>query len=536
MVVFTALKKSFDWRLYRKYLLINFRKSSVYSTIIAEMFMARRYWLTSGLGCLFLTGCFSGNSSQAPGPDAGIDSSLRNLIAAHSLSGDGAIGRNIPSIESPTAQLGKALFFTKALSGTLDTACASCHHPVLGGGDDLVLPIGVHAEIPELLGPGRQHSPSGDHFDGGPTVPRNSPTTFNIALWDQTIFHDGRLQSLQPIIGNNGQGTPIRTPDTVFGSADPLAGDNLSAAQSRFPVTSPEEMLGFTFAELDNPGIRDMLTERLRGVRNLELSTNQWPAAFALAFGDESQDPDSVITFARVTQAIADYERSQVFVANPWRDYVQGNDNAISAAAKRGALVFFNAPQDGGAGCASCHSGDFFTDESFHVLAVPQIGRGKGDGSTGSDDFGRYRETGVEDDRYAFRTPSLLNVAVTGPWGHSGAYTRLADMVQHHANPELAVQNYDVNKLAAGVQTQHLVENSQAALAQLERLRNSGTSMLPDVALTEDQIADLVAFMESLTDPCVLDRECLSPWIPDENTPNPDGLRLDAVDQAGNRL
>ena len=47
----------------------------------------------------------------------------------------------------------------------------------------------------------------------------------------------------------------------------------------------------------------------------------------------------------------------------------------------------------GGADCASCHSGDFFTDEAFHNIGMPQMGRGKGDGAGKEEDFGRFRET-----------------------------------------------------------------------------------------------------------------------------------------------
>ena len=49
-------------------------------------------------------------------------------------------------------------------------------------------------------------------------------------------------------------------------------------------------------------------------------------------------------------------------------------------------------------------------------------------------------------------------------------------------------------------------------------------------------VTNLLAFLETLTDPCVLDRECLAPWIPDDETTDPDGMRLDPIDQDGNPL
>jgi cytochrome c peroxidase len=105
-----------------------------------------------------------------------------------------------------------------------------------------------------------------------------------------------------------------------------------------------------------------------------------------------------------------------VFVDTPVKRFIAGDDSALSGDAKLGALLFY-----GEAGCGGCHSGNFFTDEAFHVVSMPQVGRGKGNnGVNGNDDFGRFRESGVEADRYAFRTPSLINTAVTGPWGHAG--------------------------------------------------------------------------------------------------------------------
>jgi len=46
-------------------------------------------------------------------------------------------------------------------------------------------------------------------------------------------------------------------------------------------------------------------------------------------------------------------------------------------------------------------------------------------------------------------------------------------------------------------------------------------------------VTDLVEFLKALTDPCVKDRDCLAPWIPDTGDTNPDGLRLNAIDNTG---
>ena len=218
---------------------------------------------------------------------------------------------------------------------------------------------------------------------------------------------------------------------------------------------------------------------------------------------------------------------------------MSGSDSAISESAKRGGIMFFSSVEQGGANCSSCHSGDFFTDEDFHVLATPQIGRGKGNANTlvDTDDFGRYRETGDSNDLYKFRTPTLLNVEETGPWGHAGAYTTLEAMVRHMLNPGTAIASYDYSQLEASVQTADMLTNTHFALEQLALNRsNQVESVHHNVAYTEDDVDDLVEFLKALTDPSVQNRDCLAPWIPNTSDANPDNLRLEAVDENGSPL
>ena len=454
---------------------------------------------------------------------------VRSVGIVLGLSGDPTTNRTLPDISDPKAQLGMKLFFTRGLSGDRDTACASCHHPALAGGDALSLSIGVGADDQLLVGPGRTH-PS-----GGPTIPRNAPTTFNSGLLDQVMFLDGRVESIGKTVNLNGDdGQGIITPDSEKDEndnfiADPNAGNNLPTAQSRFPVTVAEVMRGFDvneFAALTtNDEIRTAIETRL---------TVDWGTEFTDVFGDAS------VTYARIAEAIGEYERSQVFVNTPWKAFMEGDDTAISAAARRGALLFMLPTRVDGANCLSCHRGDRFTDERFHVLGMPQIGRGKGDGTTGTDDFGRFRVTGNDSDKYAFRTPSLLNVSETGPWGHAGAYTTLEAVIRHHLDPQAAFDSYDISQLEASIvssgQTDDMQLNTQNALDKLAANRLAGLSLLSDITLTDQDISDLVEFLKTLTDPCIRDRACLAPWIPDSTDANPDNLRLEAVDNAGTPL
>lgn len=473
-----------------------------------------------------------------------LDEQLIALIDSQGLTGDPSSGRTLPDITDDKAQLGMKLFYSKSLGGNFDSACVTCHHPVLGGADDLSLSVGVDADNEDLLGEGRTHT------SGQPPVPRNAPTVFNLALWDSGLFHDSRVESLGKESGVNGAASGIRTPDSSFGVADTNAGANLAAAQARFPVTSVEEMKSEHFEDgSDNDTIRAHLAARIGnyGVGAGELTTNDWLTEFQTAFGSTASAED-LITFDNIAEAISEYERSMVFVESPWAQYVAGDRDALTDQQKEGAILFLTPAQDGGTGCASCHSGDFFTDEQHHVVAFPQIGPGKGDGTSGDDDFGRERETGDADHRYQFRTPSLLNVSVTAPYGHAGSYDSLRDVVRHYNNPENRVDDYfddggwcqleqfeDITGCAS------LYPNAQSntndAVTKLEEDRdNNNTLFVQNIRLNNDEVNQIVAFLEALTDPCVEDRSCLAPWIPDTSDNGPDGQQLNAVDNNGDFL
>ena len=230
---------------------------------------------------------------------------------------------------------------------------------------------------------------------------------------------------------------------------------------------------------------------------------------------------------------IGEYERSQAFVETPWKKYIEGDKKAMSLAAKKGAYMFYSSTAEGGANCSSCHSGDFFTDESFHNLAMPQIGPGKGNGNDGSKDFGRARETDLEEDMFAFRTPSLLNVEVTGPWSHAGAYTTLEAVVRHHLNAEDSIANYDQSQLnQTGIRNleDKMTENTEEAL-------HSANFALETVHLPSMQVGFLVEFLKALTDPCVQNRQCIGQWILNaDEISDPNGDQLNARDEDGNLL
>jgi cytochrome c peroxidase len=485
-----------------------------------------------------------GGSTTPPPPVQTLDDTLRAIIDARGLTGDPAAGRDLPSIDEPLAQLGKLLFFSKSLGGDMDTACASCHHPALGGGDGIALPVGTGALEPDVVGPGRQRA------DGLPNVGRHSQSIFNVGLYDEAMFWDGRVESIGKEGGQNGTGSGIRTPESPLHTADAKVPPDatLVAAQARLPVVIPSEMLGNFMPGADPEAIRDRLAARIGGygAGAGELANNHWLAEFQAAFAS-AEPAEALITFDNIALALGEYQRSMVFVNTPWKAYVEGDDAAITTQAKQGALLFLGDTADRQLGCALCHAGDFFTDERQTVTGFPQIGGGKGDGAAGDEDFGREQQTGDAATRFRFRTPTLLNLTATAPYTHSGAYG-LEAAVGHYFIPEDIFDEHLPAGSVCGIPQfsshadcvelfPNVVANSRAALAAVTEQRQIDADLtFPSLDFSPPSDGPpLFAFLEALTDPCVLDRDCLAAWIP-LPAEAPDDNQLNATDAGRNPL
>jgi cytochrome c peroxidase len=389
-------------------------------------------------------------------------------------------------------ELGKLLFFDKELSGNRNISCATCHHSFTDTGDGLSLSVG---EGGRGLGVTRDTGTGGDAIHG--RVPRNAPPLFNLGASEfETLFHDGRI-AVDP-----DQPSGFRSP---AGDQLPLGLDNVFAAQAMFPVTSGVEMAGqpgenpiadaAAADELAGPGgVWERLAERLRAIPG-------YVERFIAVYDDVSGADD--ITFVHAANAIAAFE------ALAWRAddsrfdrYLRGDRSALSLAAHRGLRVFYDRRQGG---CASCHSGSFQTDHSFRAIAAPQIGPGKGDGASGHEDFGRERVTGDPADRYRFRVPTLRNVALTAPYGHSGAFATLEAMVRHHLDTLQSLESYDRSQVALPARDDLDALDFSVMDDPALRADIAAANELEPIHLTEEEIANLIEFLHALTDPASLD-------------------------------
>ncbi|MFN0101918.1 MAG: cytochrome-c peroxidase [Bryobacteraceae bacterium] len=259
------------------------------------------------------------------------------------------------------------------------------------------------------------HSPEHGFSDGRKTAvgmrqqagKRNAPTVLN-AAYNTRQFWDGRAASLEE--------------------------------QAAGPITNPIEM---SMAD-------EECVERLMG-------DAEYRALFAKAFGE------GAITMGKLQKAIAAYERTVISGNSPVDRFLYGGDKAaLSEAAVRGLAIFMDRKKGN---CSACHlvgtEWALFTDGLFHNIGAGLNAEGE------LTDLGRFEQTKNEPDKGAFKTPSLRNVAQSGPYMHDGRLKTLREVVDFYAgggssNPYLDKQ-------------------------------------IRPLALTGKDREDLVAFLESLT-------------------------------------
>jgi cytochrome c peroxidase len=216
---------------------------------------------------------------------------------------------------------------------------------------------------------------------------------------------------------------------------------------------------------------------------------------FAAAFARES-----AVTRERVIAALSAFERSIVSFNSPYDRFRFYNDEtALDDSARRGVDIFFS--QKGN--CSACHLGENTTTElglnldgasrtSTSDPYEPHLYLFRNTGlyalgepfSYPMDNLGLYEHSGYEKDIGRFRTPTLRNVALTAPYMHDGSIATLEEVLDHY------------------------VAGGRAPNPQM-------TEFIVPLQLSEQDRADLIAFLHSLSDPVVLsDPRWSDPWLP----------------------
>ena len=246
-------------------------------------------------------------------------------------------------------------------------------------------------------------------------------------------------------------------PSLAWGDGLPLAvGDNHMQMTRRAPTLLNLAWLarlgwGGRFKDIEAVGFA-----AITNAGNMNLAADQaidrlasrpdYVAAFADLFGPTG------ITQETIEAALATYVRTIISGDAPFDRWIGGDAGALDAAAIRGFALF-----NGQAGCSNCHSGWAFTDGSFHDIGVAQ-----------GEDFGRgdHFPNSIKL-RYAFKTPTLRDVARRAPYMHDGSIPTL----------EAVIDLYNKGGIA----------------------RPSRSELIRPLGLTEAQKSDLVHFLHTLT-------------------------------------
>jgi cytochrome c peroxidase len=404
-----------------------------------------------------------------------LDAQLRTSIGQWGVVPIGAIA------PQPTAlvELGRALMFDKILSGNRDIACATCHEPSLHATDGLPLAIGTGGTgvgAARVLGAGRRF------------VPRNAPSLLNSGIGLFYVFWDGRL--------------------TRFGSDAGIAlpsQPNVLASQAMLPVLNRQEMRGDS-GDVDVFGnanelaqfTDDQSTQVWQAVMARLLAIPEYVTLFRNAFPTESP---VTLRFEHAAQAIAAFQMAALMKTNsPFDRYLLRDDNALTVQEKRGALLFFTTAR-----CASCHNGAFLGGQSFANSGVPQLGPGVGKGAPL--DLGRGALQNQQFYAFAFRIPPLRNVELTAPYFHDGTFATLEAAVRHYNDVPKSLREFDPSTLPPAVRDQY---HGEAATIDTV-LRTLDFRLRDPLQLTDAEIAELVAFLKSLTDPAARDISGIAP-------------------------
>jgi cytochrome c peroxidase len=360
--------------------------------------------------------------------------------------------------------LGKLLFFEPRLSADGSNACSTCHDPARGWTDGK--PVAVAAAAGK----------------------RNTPALWNVAH-NRWFFWDGRADSLwsQAL-------KPIE-------DAAEMDGARIQAVQLVASNAALRARYETAFGPLPDLGDTARFPPRATPLAADAVLQAEW---WSMASGDR----ETVNThFANVGKAIAAYVATITTGPAPFDRFVadlragRRRSRAISESAQRGLRIFV-----GEGNCVLCHSGPELTNKEFHdtrigIGAAADPGRADGAARLLADEFiaaGPYSDdtegaraqqlyflNGSAGVLGHFKTPTLRNVAATAPYMHAGQLATLDDVVRHYST---------LADAAAPADPRHV------------------EALIKPLNLSEAEIADLVAFLESLTsEPGVSGKEPISP-------------------------
>jgi len=332
-------------------------------------------------------------------------------------------------------------------------------------------------------------------------IPADNPQTpEKIALGEQ-LFHDKRFSSTGDVSCATCHDADKAFTDSPLKTSE---GINKLTGTRNAPTVVNAAYFAAQFWDGRSPSLEDqalhpflnpveMALESHQPILDIVRSDPDYVKAFQQVFGTTGGD----ITMHEVTKAIAAFERTQVAGDSPFdRWYYGGDASALTEQQRRGFELFINQGR-----CVSCHvieqTQALFTDNRFHNIGVgindiqqdvPELASEfiradlelsevdvKVLGDARTSELGRFAVTTGFDDLGSFKTSTLRNIAVTAPYMHDGSLETLRDVVVHYNNGGVTNEGDPVNDFLSG------------GIRPLD--------------LDDDEIDDLVAFLEALTSP-----------------------------------
>lgn len=391
-----------------------------------------------------------------------VDQELRKQIIFFKI--DSKAPRALDS-NRKLVELGKRLFIDPNLSGNKNISCMTCHNPMNGTSDGRALSQTHNAQS---------------------VLKRNSPALFNLAnnsfmFWDGRVHYDNEKKIfVTPEENLNGDNPKYNYIAKVLDSA--------LAAQTIFPIMSNEEMKG------------DKGENEIADAKNNEEGWNlivkrllQIPA-YQNLFKDAFKIDDlNKVNIGHVGVALAHFISEQFdSTGSPFNRYLNGEVQALTEQEKEGMLTFIQK------GCIACHQGGSLGLNTFFAsVGVPQYGK-----APFVEDIGRGASKGEEFRKYFFRTPSLLNVGLTAPYMHNGAFKTLRDVLNHYSDIQVSLDSFDLSQEDQSKFPVE-VEVNQSPVFKRQIFNSIQAPFLRNgLHLTEPEKDDLEAFLShGLTDP-----------------------------------
>jgi cytochrome c peroxidase len=325
-----------------------------------------------------------------------------------------------------------------------------------------------------------------------PVVPEDNPMNASKVELGRYLFYDRRLSAnqtqscgdchLQSKAFTDGKSNAIgSTGDVVRRSSMNLTNAAYFSAYTWVsPVVRTLEQQAMLPLFNESPIELGMAGQEAELVARL-LADQTYQALFPAAFPDES-DP---VTVNNAVKAIAAFERTLISGNSPYDRYIyQGDRQALSESARRGLDLFFSEKVE----CFHCHgsfifsdsvvhSGSTFDELYFHNTGLYNV---DGNGAYPASDQGLIEQTYEAEDMGRFRAPTLRNIELTAPYMHDGSVATLEDVLDHYS---------------AGGRTIESGENAGVGSANPYK-----SEFMVGFTLSEEERADLIAFLQSLTD------------------------------------